>query len=114
MPWPWDPLPQQADRISSASNREEEILSCLPWPARREAESRWKAFRWMDDAVRIFASTSSRLLRRAKRLLTKSTAYGGGLSLLQTTNGEAFGFRWRTGQGKFEVEQELKWIPEFQ
>ena len=67
----------------------------------------------MDDVVHVISSSSSRLLKRAKRLLTKTNAYGDGLSLMQTRCGEAFGVRWRAHQGNLEVEQELKWIPDF-
>ena len=67
----------------------------------------------MDDVVHITDANMSGPLKRALRRLTRKRAYGKGLSLLQTEGREAFGFRWKINGKRVEVEQELKWIPDF-
>ena len=85
----------------------------MGWQTRREASRHWLAIRWMDDVVHIIDTNLSVALRSAVRRLTRKRAYGRGLELLQTEGKEAFGFRWRVNHNRVEVEQELKWIPDF-
>ena len=67
----------------------------------------------MDDVVHVIDANLSGPLRGAFRRLTRTRAYGRGLSLVQTEGREAFGFRWKVANNRVEVEQELKWIPDF-
>ena len=67
----------------------------------------------MDDAVHVIDNSVGGRLRGAIKRLTRTRAYGRGLSLLQTEGREAFGFRWKTRKGRVEIEQEFKWITDF-
>ena len=68
----------------------------------------------MDDVTHVVDATAPAPVMRVLLRLTRMSSYGPGLSLLRTRGKEAFGFRWNILGSDLTVEQELKWVPDFQ
>ena len=91
-----------------AAAQEEKLRSRLSWPEAKEIKEKTVILRWADDLLVVADRGVSRRASRYLKRLTRVSAYGKGLKLVETFGGEAFGFKWAQEQGLLVTEQSAR------